>query len=109
MGCDEGVPEPGQVEGSLVSPFGSEGAVVLEVQGPIIDTVRVLDGDVYQYADANVIRVVIILRSPGVIRFRMAVDDVSSPPAVRVIEVADANNELRTDLDGYMVAYTVVN
>ena len=109
LACDEGTPEPGRVEGSLVSPFSSEGAAVLEVLGPIVDTVSVPGGDIYQHADGDVIRVVIVLRAPGMIRFRMAVHDVNAPPVVRIVEVADPNNELRADLDLYSVAYTVVN
>lgn len=60
-------------------------------------------GDVY-YDHAGVVsRIVVVMDSPGQIRFAVGADNVRNVPEVRVLQVADGENRLRESLSGYDV------
>ena len=108
-GSDQPVPlGPGALEATLVSPNGPEGAAVLELAGPGLGEVTVAEGEVFEQADGNTTRLVIVRDIPGQIRFRVQVIERSEPPTATVVEVADGTNELRSSISGYQVEFTPV-
>ncbi|NIM51255.1 MAG: hypothetical protein GTN62_15045 [Gemmatimonadales bacterium] len=101
-------PVPGALQAELVSPDGDNGAAVLEFSGAAISRVTPTEGMAYSNQVGDVTRVVVILDTPGRISLELSVDDINTPPAATVLEVADGNNQLRSALSGYTVRYTMV-
>jgi len=99
---------PGTLEATLVSPNGPEGAVVLALVGSGIDSITASSPFTYVQHDGGTTRLVIVLADPGTVAFEVWVDDVSDPPSVTVVEVADGNNELRSSVTGYRVDFVPV-
>jgi hypothetical protein len=95
-------PEPGWMTVTIDSPHGAEGAAMLFVdqpigqvsQGPLRVFRREVDGGV---------RLAVMRAIPGGLNFRMQVEDVHQPPTVTLLQVGGPDNELRGDLDGYLV------
>lgn len=106
--CDASGPSgprgPGSFNFDLQSPNGSEGSAVFELTGVTgLGSVSSDRGDVY-YDHAGVVsRIVVVMDSPGQIRFAVGADNVRSVPEVRVLQVADGENRLRESLSGYDV------
>jgi hypothetical protein len=96
-------------EVSLISPHSLEGAAVIELDGELPDATTAGDGQVYTHADNGITRVVIVLEDPGVIGFTLQTDAAREVPTARVIEVADASNELRSSLGEYRVEFRGVS
>ncbi len=107
VGCDvlglSGPSGPGELHANILSPDGSvDGAVILELAGPTGTGSITSDfGDVFFERDGAITRVVLILDDPGLLSFRMRVDDVSELPTVTIVQVADGNNQLRTSVSDY--------
>jgi len=103
--CDLGGPSgTGVIRVTLVSPYGADGAAVLELTGaagPSVVTSEV--GDTFYEHDGTTTRVVVILDEPGQIQFTLRVQDVAARPAVTLVQVADAGNRVRTTLDDYRI------
>jgi len=109
--CDvtgpDGPSGPGILEGTLVSPSGAEGSVVLELRGGIgLGTVSSAGGEVLYRHSGESTRIVVILDEPGQIRFSISADDVGSIPDATVIQVAGGENALRSSVSGYSVTFT---
>ena len=105
--CGEDATQPAPVPGDLtvrvVSPNGLEGAVVLQtVQEGIVDITSQV-GQAHHWRAGDVSRIVVLLDEPGEIRFTLSVADLNRPPRLRVVEVADPDNRLRSVLVGYVV------
>jgi hypothetical protein len=96
-------------EVSLISPHSLEGAAVIELDGEFANATTGGDGQVYTHADNGITRVVIVLEDPGVIEFTLQTDAAREVPTARVIEVADASNELRSSLGEYRVEFRGVS
>jgi hypothetical protein len=88
----------------LASPNGAEGAAVIEVAATV-DDVEVVGGEAFLRASNGVTRIAVVLDQPGTIRFGLPRLPRGSGPAATVVQVADGNNELRTDLSAYRVDY----
>lgn len=99
-GCS-GEAGPGELEATLVSPSGAEGAVVLEISGVRVSDVTAPNGRVFSNTRGDVTRIVVVLDVGDVIQFRFFTDDTSNQPQVTIIEVAGAENQLRESLGGY--------
>jgi hypothetical protein len=109
--CDSGPPVPmgpGQLDGLLFSPNGAEGAAVLQLTGADIGAIELEGGSVFRETDGFTTRIVVILDEPGDIQFRVYVAERSEPPEAAVVEVADGDNQLRTQLGGYRIELTPV-
>lgn len=99
---------PGTLRGTLQSPHGVEGAAVIELVGSGLGLVRVESGLVFTSVSGDATRAVILRHRPGVIEFAVEVPDRGSPPDVRILEVADGDDQLRSSLDGYAVRFAAV-
>jgi hypothetical protein len=109
VACDDAPPEPQPVPGdldvTLVSPNGSEGAAVLETADEGIVEISVEEGlQAFHWTEGGLTRIVLLLDDVGELRFRMSVTDVNRPPRLDLVEVSDAMNRLRTSLAGYEIA-----
>jgi hypothetical protein len=88
----------------LLSPAGSEGSAVFEIRGGTgLGGVTTPNGEAYSLHGSETTRVVVILDTPGPIRFRVESREVRDLPEVSVIQVADGEDRLRTSLTGYEV------
>ena len=101
--CESAGPTPGELEATLISPNGPEGAAVFEIAALGLGPITMQGGQVFTSETGQVTRVVVILDAPGQLAFRIAVDDVDAPPGVTVLEVADGDNNLQPSLSGYGV------
>ena len=89
----------------LVSPHGAEGAAVLDVSGTT-ESFSATDGvSLFTTPSATGTRLIAVRLTPGELSLKVAVDDVSRPPAVTVVEVADGDDRLRASLTGYRVEF----
>ena len=107
LACGEDATQPALVPGDLtvrvVSPNGLEGAAVLQtIQEGIVDITSEV-GQAHHWRAGDVSRIVVLLDEPGEIRFTLSVADLNRPPQLRVVEVADPDNRLRSLLVGYVV------
>lgn len=107
LACGEDATQPAPVPGdlavSVVSPYGFEGAAVLQtVQEGIVDITSEV-GQAHHWRAGDVSRIVVLLDEPGDIAFILSVADVNRPTQLRVVEVADPNNRLRPLVIGYVV------
>lgn len=98
-------PEAGVLSASLVSPNGSEGAVLINLVGSGIGTIEASAGRVFQFAQGDTTRALFILDSPGVVAFRVAVPNIHEPPLATVTQVSDGDNGLRPDASAYRVRF----
>ncbi len=96
-------PVPGDLAVSLISPNGIEGAAVLETVEEGILEITSEVGQAHHWRAGDVSRIVVLLDEPGEIRFTLSVADLNRPPQLRVVEVADPDNRLRSLLVGYVV------
>ena len=112
-GCtDDPVVPPGgpaEFQVTLISPNGPEGAALIEIDQTGLRPITVLGGDAFSQQLGDVTRLVIVLTDPGQIAFLMRVDDAAVLPTAKVLEVADADDELRASVTGYRVDFNTVN
>lgn len=112
--CDGGpetppTPTGGEYDALLQGPTASESAALVELTGAGIEDVRSNGpGIVASSPVSGGRRVVVVRPAAGPIGFRIRVADGSPPPTARVVEVADADDQLRASLTGYQVALTRV-
>jgi hypothetical protein len=102
--CDSTDPGgPGTITASVISPNGAEGAAILDVTG-VVDTVT-SGGDLRAFSTVTPTgrRVIVVRSNPGALSVRLRVPDVSQPPSVSIVEVADGDDSLRSSLAGYRV------
>jgi len=107
LACGEDATQPAPVPGDLavnvVSPNGLEGAAVLQtIQEGIVDITSEV-GQAHHWRAGGVSRIVVLLDEPGDVRFTLSVADLNRPPQLRVVEVADPDNRLRSLVIGYVV------
>ena len=105
IGCDGSTEPsgPGTITVSIVSPNGAEGAAILDIVGPVETVTGANDVSAYPTPSATGTRVVLVRMTPGSLQVRLGIPDVSRPPSVSVIEVADGNDRLRESVGGYSV------
>ncbi|MFC1639609.1 hypothetical protein ACFL3B_02460 [Gemmatimonadota bacterium] len=109
-GCDllglSGPSGPGELHANVVSPNALDGAAVLEITGGLgLGSIASDDGEVFYQHDGGTTRLVVVLDNPGLITFRVRVDDVAELPSATVTQVSDGNNELRSSLSGYEIEW----
>lgn len=104
-GCDRST-DPGgagTLTASLISPNGPEGAAILDVTGEVETVSSTSDVRAFSSVTATGTRVIVVRSSPGPLSVRLRVPDVSRPPQVSVVEVADGDDRIRASLNGYRV------
>lgn len=112
--CDGGpetppTPTGGDFDALLQGPTASESAAVLELTGGGIEDVQSTGPAIVASSPVSGGRRVVVVRTaPGAIGFRVRVSPGSAVPAARVVELADANDQLRASLAGYQVTFTRV-
>jgi hypothetical protein len=87
LACDSqpsDVGGPGTLFGVLVSPDGSEGAVLMDLTGPGLGTVRTSGGVVFTEISGDRLRLLVVRDRAGTIEF---------------------SDQLRTPLEGYRVRF----
>ena len=104
--CDSTPPnESGTLTAVLVSPNGAEGAAILDVVGDFESITAGNEVSLFTTPSANGMRAIVVRPAAGELSVRIAVDDVSRPPAVSIVEVSDGDDKLRTSLSGYRVEF----
>ena len=106
--CDDLGPSgprgPGAIHVDLVSPNGAEGSAVFEITGGAgFWAVTAHGAEVYYDLGLDATRVVVIMDTPGPIRFQLRTENLRKLPSVTVLQVADGNDQLRSSLSGYEV------
>ena len=112
LSCDDPaaphVPVPGWIEVGLISPAGSEAALVLVVTGPafpLADEVAGASGDLAVFArrDGTALRVAVFgpLAGGPIVRFPVADTAGAAAYDAALVEVAAPDHALREDLAGY--------
>jgi hypothetical protein len=96
----------GEFIAALESPNGAEGAALLELTGEGIESVTAASLSLFQLPITGGRRVMLVREPAGRIEFRVRVAPGSEPPAARVLQVVDGNDEPRASADGYAVTYT---
>jgi len=107
--CDFGIfggpSGPGLFDVTLTSPYGPDGAAVLELTGGVgLGVVAVDLGQSFYEHDGSTTRAVVVLAVPGPIHFTVRAEDIGKIPTVTLVQVAGADNELRQDLSAYDVS-----
>ena len=92
---------------TLRAPAGHvDGAAVIELSGAGVDTATALAGRVFMQRLADgVVRIVVVNDEPGAVRFHVRLTRGRSMPRASIIEVASADDEVRSDLSGYAVRF----
>ncbi|HEX6036617.1 hypothetical protein [Longimicrobium sp.] len=110
--CDGGPetpPEPtgGNFDALLQGPTSSESAALVELTGSGIEDVQSNGPAIVASSPVTGGRRVVVVRTaPGAIGFRVRVAPGNTAPTARVVELADADDQLRASLAGYQVTLT---
>jgi outer membrane lipoprotein SlyB len=100
--CDGGgAPMPGVLTATVVSPGGAEGAAHVRLIGAGTLGVQALDARTFSHRRGDTVDVVVVRGTPGELRFLVQVADTTARPAGAVVEVADGENRLRSNLGAY--------
>ena len=94
---------PGTLTAFLISPNGAEGAAILDVVGEVESVSSTNDVRAFSSTTPTGKRVIVVRSTPGPLSVNFRVPDVSRPPQVSVIEVADGGDRIRASLNGYRV------
>lgn len=113
--CGDGGPETpptptgGDFDAVLQGPTSSESAAMVELTGEGIEDVQSNGPAIVASSPVSGGRRVVVVRpAPGPIGFRVRVAEGGAIPTARIVELADANDQLRTSLTGYQVTFTRV-
>lgn len=93
---------PGSVVATVVSPFGGDGAVLLELTGATITDVQMPGGEAIVLHGEGAVQVAAVRAAPGEIRLVLTLEDRDATPAVRVLQAVDGENGQRS-VAGYTV------
>ena len=105
--CGDAGPEsgPGTLTATVHSPNGAEGSAVVTFFGEGIGDVTPLTGRVFDQRRGDTLRVVLVNDEGGALSFAVAVADTTRPPSGLVLEVADADDRLRSATAGYSLEF----
>jgi hypothetical protein len=106
--CDLGIfggpSGPGLFGVTLTSPYGPDGAAVVELtDAPSLGVVAVELGQSFYEHEGSTTRAVVVMATPGEIYFTAHTEDLGELPTVTLVQVADGEDQLREDLSGYDV------
>lgn len=108
--CDGGTGSQtagGEYIAALESPHGAEGAALLELEGGGVQSVHAASLSLFQQPLSGGGRRLLLVREPaGRLEFRVRMAPGSAPPAVRVVEVVDGDDQQRPSVAGYTVTFT---
>jgi hypothetical protein len=105
--CGDAGPEsgPGMLTATVHSPNGAEGSAVVTFFGEGIGNVMPLTGRVFDQRRGDTLRVVLVNDEGGELGFAVVVADTTRPPTGIVLEVADADDLLRSTTAGYSLEF----
>ena len=111
LGCDAFGPAgpggSGYFVVALRSPAGTEGSAVFEITGnDELGPAFTENGQAIHHIRADAYRLVVILDTPGQIRFKIWTESLRKRPEVSIVQVADGQDRRRGSLDGYEVDVT---
>lgn len=107
-GDDGTAPPPTRFEATLLSPTGDDGALLVELTGPVdevtapaADTLLVRTRAPFDGSRPDTTWVFVALRTPGALTFTVRTPALAGRPSVRILQVVGPDNELRENLDAY--------
>ncbi len=102
--CDSGPSGPvaGDLEFTVVSPNGPEGAALIDLQTAASGPITATGARVFANRLSNRTRILLVRTNPGTLTFRISVSDVRTPPAAALLEVAGPTNQIRS-ITGYRI------
>ena len=93
---------PGVLTLFVYSPFGEEGAALLDIEGGAVTAVTAdAEAAVYMVPDGTRLRIAIVRAVAGDLKVQVAVSDTSAALNPRLLQVAGPNNTLRSSLSSY--------
>lgn len=95
----------GEYRAVLESPHGAEGAAAIELTGPGVLSITSASGRIFTQSAGTTTHVVLVQEPAASIEFRVTMAAGQAPPAARVVEVADGNDQPRASLAGYRVTF----
>lgn len=109
-GCDllgpDGPKGPGTLTATLVSPNADDASAVLELtEGVGLGTISPMGGEVFYEHSLTSTRLVVVMDDPGQVRFQVRTENIGRLPEVRVIQVGNGDNQLRSSLSEYRVLF----
>jgi hypothetical protein len=109
-GCSDRVTQPTSLDGeyavTVETPAGHvNGAALIELAGSGIAEVTAAGNLIWSDVDSAGARVLLIARTPGPLRFTLRLSGAHSVPIATVLQVSDADNQLRASLHGYVVRF----
>lgn len=105
-GSDSGEPRPSATWSAVLeSPFGDEGAAVLELEGDVVAARAPQGTRVMHNRSGGVTRLVVVRDEPGTITFEIDLPEGDAAPAATVVEVSGPDDALRATTSGYSVVF----
>lgn len=95
----------GEYRAVLESPNGAEGGAILELTGAGIESVAGDTTTVHSLGGGGTTRVVLLREPAGRLSFRVTLAEGAQPPAARVVEVVDGEDQPRASVAGYRVTF----
>jgi hypothetical protein len=109
-GCGDGGTRPeadGVFTATLEAPVGhADGAALIELTGDGIADVEPLRTRLWMERTPTGARVLLVADYSGTLRFSVRMANASGMPTATVLEVADADDQLRESLAGYAVKFS---
>ena len=103
LACSDDAPELDAIfQAAVVSPNRDDGAALIELVGPLRGVDAPTEVELLTTSSGDTTWVFLSLETPGTINFTLTAPPGAAPPAVRLLQVADGGNELRS-LAGYSV------
>ena len=107
VACESTSPStPVTAEVRIISPAQAEGAVLVEMTGPMTDPTNAGPGELIARSRGDTLWVLVIMENPGEARFTVGLPNADSRISTRLLQVADGSNALRSSLAGYEVKVT---
>jgi hypothetical protein len=94
---------PGAVTFALVGSEAGEGAMLVELDGSGIGEVTAIDGQLFERRSGSTARLFVVREDAGELRFAVELSDTLRVPQIDLLEVAGADNVLRSALGQYDV------
>lgn len=96
-------PVPGMRTLVVRSPFGAEGAALLDIAAAAVTAVTASGSDVHTAVEGSRLRILIVRMVPGELAATIAVTDTAQALEARLLQVAGPMNELRASLATYVL------
>jgi len=92
---------PGTMTATLDSPNGVEGGALIHLIGAGASSVTAPTGDLWTNQTGDTVKVLLLRETPGDLVLGFNLPDTTQLPQVRILQVTDGANQLRSSLSGY--------